>query len=152
MATLEAKYLHIKVAVCDPFESKLLTHYNCCWWPLWKQGTCTLQMRVGSLWKQGTQTLQLLLGALLRAKYLYIIVSVGGPFECRALTHYSFFQGPLQWSLKAEYLHIAMAVGGHFESKLPSNCSCWPFESKVPAHYSFCGGPLWNRNTYLWSA
>jgi len=30
------------IAVWVPFESILLAHYSCCWWPLWKQGTCTL--------------------------------------------------------------------------------------------------------------
>ena len=28
---LEGRYLYIKVAVWGPFESNVLTHYNCCW-------------------------------------------------------------------------------------------------------------------------
>jgi len=83
--------LHITVAVGGPFESNVLTPYNCC-----------LELR----WKQCTYTLHLLLGAPLKATYLHITIAVGGPlkarylqatiavvdlFESRVLTHYSFF-------------------------------------------------------------
>jgi len=39
LAILKARYIHIKVAAGNPFESKVLIHCNCCWWPLWNQGT-----------------------------------------------------------------------------------------------------------------
>jgi len=70
---LKGRYLHITVAVRCPFdstvaylhitipvwvrcESILLTHYSCCWWPHWKQGTYTLKLLPVPFWKQGTCT------------------------------------------------------------------------------------------------
>jgi len=54
----ESNFFYITIAVGGSCESKVLTHYDCCW---------------GPLWKQSTYTLQLLLGASLKAKYLHII-------------------------------------------------------------------------------
>jgi len=31
---LKGRYFHITVAVGGPFDSIVLAHYNCCWWPL----------------------------------------------------------------------------------------------------------------------
>jgi len=76
---LEEQYLHITVAVGGPLDSTVLSYYNCCWWPLWKQGTYTLK---------------LLLGASLKARYLNFTIAVGGPFESKVFTHCSFFWGP----------------------------------------------------------
>jgi len=71
VAPLKVRYLYVTLAVGDPFECKLLTHCNCCWQPLGKQGILHYSCYWGPLWDrgpfeskvQGTYTLQLLLGA-----------------------------------------------------------------------------------------
>jgi len=92
---LKARHLNIKVAVGDPFESKVLTHYNCCWGPLWKQRCCTLQLLAEASLKARNFTLQFHLRAPLKARYFHITIGVWFPFESRVLTHYSCFKGPL---------------------------------------------------------
>jgi len=44
---LKVRYLHITIAIGGPFRSKVLTHYSCCWGPLSKQSTYTLQFLYG---------------------------------------------------------------------------------------------------------
>jgi len=65
-------YLHITVAVGGLFDCIVHEHYNC--WPLWKQGTFTLR---------------LLLGTSLKARSLYITIAVGGLFESKVRKHYN---------------------------------------------------------------
>ena len=65
---LKARFLHITIAVLVPFESILLAHCSCFWWPLWKQGTCILRLLLWPLWNQGTYTFQLLLVAPMKAR------------------------------------------------------------------------------------
>ena len=60
-APLKAKHLHITVAIVGLFQSRVLPHCNCGWWPHWKQISCTLQLL-----------------AILKAEYLHIIVAVEG--------------------------------------------------------------------------
>jgi len=55
--------------------TKLLTHYNCCCWPLWKQGILHYSCYLGPLWKQVAYTSQLLLWARLKGEHLHITIS-----------------------------------------------------------------------------
>ena len=86
---LESKEFYITVAVGSPFESILLTHYDCCLWPLWKYSTCTLQLLLGAPLKAWYLHIAVVVGVPLKAGYLHITVAVRGPFESKVLTHYN---------------------------------------------------------------
>jgi len=61
---LKEKCLCITVTL-GPFQSKVFTHYSCCWGPLWKQSSLLRYYSCcWALWKQGT---------------LHITVAKGGP-------------------------------------------------------------------------
>ena len=85
-----------------PFESKVFTHYNCCWEPLWKQSSLLIHYTCywAPLKAQGT---------------LHITIAIVGPFESvvSLLTHYICYCGSL-WKRKTYY-----------------SCWFWPFESRV---------------------
>ena len=67
------------------FNTRVHTHFSCCWGPFWKQITFKLQ------W---------LLGAPMKAKYLHITVSVGWAFESRLLA-YDFLCSTLyEWIIR----------------------------------------------------
>ena len=72
---MKARYLDITIAVRGSFESKVLTHYNCCW----------------GLFESMKFYIIIAVGVLLKATALNIIMAVGGAFQDRVLTHYSFF-------------------------------------------------------------
>jgi len=62
--SVKAECLHITVAGKGPFESKVLIHHSC----------------IGPLWKQ-VFTLYNYCWGPLKARYLYITVTIGAPFK-----------------------------------------------------------------------
>jgi len=101
---------------------------------------CRYSTYTKKLLKNSTCILQLLLVAPLKARYLYITLVVGSPFESIVHTHYNCCWGPFECS----YFHITIAVGSLFGSKefYITFAVGGPFESIVLTHYSCCWGPL----------
>jgi len=73
---LKARYYNIKVAVGSPFESKVLTDYNCCW-GLFESKEFYNTIAVGRPFESKVLT-----------------HCCWGPFESTVLTHYSFLKAP----------------------------------------------------------
>jgi len=71
---------------------KVLTHYSCCWGPLWKQSACTLVSLRPLQWR-------------LKAEYFHISVGVGGPFESRLPSNCRCRWGPLESKIPTHYTY-----------------------------------------------
>jgi len=108
--------LSITIGVEGLFESKVLTHYNCCW-DLFESiaSNFTLQLLLGPLWKQSTyySIFQGPLQRSLKAKYLHVSLALGSPFESRLPS--SCCWGPLwkQSTCKLQFLYEGALKAEH---------------------------------------
>jgi len=78
--TVKGRNLHIKVAVGCPFESKVLTHNNCCWRSFWNVRYLHIRITVGGLLKARCLYITVAVGGLLQSDYLHITDSLN-PFN-----------------------------------------------------------------------
>jgi len=81
---VKARYLHSTVAVWGLFESKILTHYTCCWGPLWKLSTYTLQFLLGAP------------SMKFNSRVHAYFSCCWGPFESKVPAHYNFCREPFE--------------------------------------------------------
>ena len=110
---MKSKYLKLTIVVGGPFESKVLTYYNCCW-GLFESMEFYIIIAVGSPFGHMVLTcFSLCLHVSGCWDGAYTFQAVGSIFESRVLTHYIFFKAP---SMK--------------------------FKSGVLAHFNGCWGPL----------
>ena len=100
LGALWKKGLCISVTL-GPFETKVFTHYNCCWGSLSKQSILHITVAFGDLFESVVSLLTYYICYFgpLKAECLRNAVAVGRP-------------------CKAEYLHITFVIGGPFESRV----------------------------------
>ena len=60
-----------------------------CWWPLWKQGTCTIRIAAGGPFE---------------SKEFYFTVAAGGPCKSKVVAHYNFCWGRCESKLLTHYI------------------------------------------------
>ena len=128
------KCIYITVTF-GPLESKVFTHYNCCWGLLWIKSN--LLIHCSCCW------------ALLKARYFKNDNCYRGPFESvvSVLTHYICYCGP-RWKRRTYTLQLLL---WSFWKQSTSQCNCcWaPLQSRVPAHYICCWGFLERQSSLL---
>jgi len=117
---LKEKCLYITVNLV-PFESKVFTHYNCCWGPLWKQSSLLIHYSWAHSKAQGA---------------LHITIAIVGLYESVGLTCYSWYFGPFE-----------SRIGLLTEC----SCCWGPLQCRVglPARYSCCWGLLSKQSSLL---
>ena len=99
--------LHITVALWGPFESIVLAHYSCCWWPF---ALLTLCNCFWGPFESKEFCIVVAVGGPLKARYLHITIAVGAPVKSRCLQITVAFGT----HLKAEYFHIIVSFRGPF--------------------------------------